>query len=127
MNESKIQQRLRGRGKNIRLGLLLILLLIVLPIILLLNSSTVQRSLWRNFVDPRLANIGLMSDFQGFKYNFPNSMTDVLSIDSLRCYLGAENLHSFNSYRKGWDPEIIGGGAYYPILTTYTFGINLKF
>ena len=74
MNESKIQQRLRGRGKNIRLGLLLFLLLIVLPVILLLNSLTVQRSLWRNFVDPRLADIGLMSDFQGFKYNFPNSI-----------------------------------------------------
>ena len=60
-------------------------------------------------------------------YNFPNALTDVIGVDSLRIYLGAENLHSFNSYRKGWDPEIIGGGAYYPILTTYTFGLNLKF
>tara|TARA_R110001632_G_scaffold40589_1_gene101794 strand:- start:189 stop:524 length:336 start_codon:yes stop_codon:yes gene_type:complete len=60
-------------------------------------------------------------------YNFPNALTDVIGVDSLRFYLGAENLHSFNSYRKGWDPEIIGGGAYYPILTTYTFGLNLKF
>ena len=73
MNESKIQQRLRGRGKNIRLGLLLFLLLIVFPAILLLNSLNVQRSLWRSFVEPRLSEIGLISDFQGFKYNFPNS------------------------------------------------------
>ncbi len=60
-------------------------------------------------------------------YNFPNTLTNSMGIDNLRCYVGAENLHSFNSYRQGWDPEIIGGGAYYPILTTYTFGINLKF
>ena len=60
-------------------------------------------------------------------YNFPDAVNEILGIDNLRCYLGAENLHSFNSYRKGWDPEITGGGAYYPILTTYTFGINLKF
>ncbi|MBU2905331.1 TonB-dependent receptor [Arenibacter algicola] len=60
-------------------------------------------------------------------YNFPDAVNEVLGIDNLRCYLGAENLHSFNSYRQGWDPEIISSGAYYPILTTYTFGINLKF
>lgn len=62
-----------------------------------------------------------------FGYKFPVSVTDRLGIDNLRCYLGAENLLSFNSYRQGWDPEINSGGSYYPILTTYTFGINLKF
>ena len=52
---------------------MLFLLLIVLPAILLLNSLSVQRSLWRSFVEPRLSEIGLVSDFQGFKYRFPNS------------------------------------------------------
>lgn len=60
-------------------------------------------------------------------YNVPKKATDIVGIDNLRLYLGAENLHSFNSYRKGWDPEINSGGSYYPILTTYTFGVNLKF
>jgi len=60
-------------------------------------------------------------------YKFPVTVTDRIGIDNLRCYLGAENLLSFNSYRQGWDPEINSGGSYYPILTTYTFGINLKF
>jgi len=105
MNESKIQQRLRGRGKNIRLGLLLFLLLIVLPVILLLNSLTVQRSLWRNFVDPRLADIGLMSDFQGFKYNFPNS----IEFNPLLFYTEEDTLVTSKeielaelSFSKGW-------------------------
>ncbi|PKB00271.1 TonB-linked SusC/RagA family outer membrane protein [Flavobacteriaceae bacterium MAR_2009_75] len=60
-------------------------------------------------------------------YRVPKSATDIIGIDNLRFYLGAENLHSFNSYRKGWDPEINSGGSYYPILTTYTLGVNLKF
>jgi hypothetical protein len=74
MNESKIQQRSRGRGKNIRLGLLVFVLLIVFPVILLLNSQSVQRSLWQSFVEPRLLDAGLTSEFQGFKYDFPNSI-----------------------------------------------------
>ncbi|WP_446051379.1 SusC/RagA family TonB-linked outer membrane protein [Zobellia laminariae] len=60
-------------------------------------------------------------------YNFPDSLTELIGIDNLRMYIGAENLHSFNSYRDGWDPEINSSGSYYPILTTYTFGLNLKF
>ncbi|WP_289064062.1 TonB-dependent receptor [uncultured Zobellia sp.] len=60
-------------------------------------------------------------------YNFSSSVTDLVGIDNLRVYLGAENLHTFKSYRDGWDPEINSSGGYYPILTTYTFGLNLKF
>lgn len=62
-----------------------------------------------------------------FGYKVPKSATDAIGIDNLRFYVGAENLHSFNSYREGWDPEINSSGAYYPILTTYTLGMNLKF
>ncbi|SHJ69937.1 SusC/RagA family TonB-linked outer membrane protein [Pseudozobellia thermophila] len=60
-------------------------------------------------------------------YKIPDKTADVIGVDHLRFYVGAENLHSFNSYRTGWDPEINSGGSYYPILATYTFGVNLKF
>lgn len=43
-------------------------------------------------------------------------------------YVQAENPISIHGYRKGWDPEInTDGSQYYPILSTYTFGVNLKF
>ena len=85
------------------------------------TANTVESDFW--VIDSgylRVKNVQL-------GYKFPVSVTDRIGIDNLRCYVGAENLLSFNSYRQGWDPEINSGGSYYPILTTYTFGINLKF
>ncbi len=60
-------------------------------------------------------------------YNLPQSALQKVKIDNLRLYLSAENLHTFSNYREGWDPEINTGGSYYPILATFTFGVNVKF
>lgn len=60
-------------------------------------------------------------------YTLTPSILKMLHVDGLRIYASAENLVTFNHYRKGWDPEINSGGDFYPILATYTFGINLKF
>ncbi len=45
----------------------------------------------------------------------------------LRLYFQAENPFTWHNFPEGWDPEINTGGAYYPILRTYTIGLNLKF
>jgi hypothetical protein len=105
MNESKIQQRSRGRGKNIRLGLLVFVLLIVFPVILLLNSQSVQRSLWQSFVEPRLLDAGLTSEFQGFKYDFPNSIEfrPILFYTELDTLLSSEKIELTElSFSQGW-------------------------
>ena len=60
-------------------------------------------------------------------FTLPKRILDAIRIDKIRIYLSAENLFSINSYRQGWDPEINTGGAYYPILSTYTLGVNVKF
>lgn len=60
-------------------------------------------------------------------YTLPSSIMKKAGISRLRFYVTAENPCSWNKYRKGWDPEINGNGNYYPILSTYTFGVNLKF
>ncbi len=60
-------------------------------------------------------------------YTIPKSVLDAVQINSLRVYFSAENLYSFNNYRKGWDPEINTNGTYYPILATFTMGVNVKF
>ncbi len=69
-------------------------------------------------------------------YSLPERWLKPLHIKRTRIYVSAENLLTFSKYRPGWDPEINGasipgsgnngGGAYYPILRTVTFGINLK-
>ena len=60
-------------------------------------------------------------------YTFPKQWIEKLKMSHLRVYVQSENPFSINSYRKGWDPEINTSGDYYPILATYTLGINLKF
>lgn len=60
-------------------------------------------------------------------YTLPSRILETTQIDNLRVYLSAENLYSFNKYRKGWDPEINTNGSYYPILATFTLGVNVKF
>lgn len=60
-------------------------------------------------------------------YTLPKSILSKAGISNLRFYVSSENPCSWNKYRKGWDPEINSGGSFYPILATYTFGVNLKF
>jgi TonB-linked SusC/RagA family outer membrane protein len=60
-------------------------------------------------------------------YTLPESVLNAIHIQNLRVYFSAENLFSFNKYRQGWDPEINTGGSYYPILATFTMGVNVKF
>ena len=58
---------------------------------------------------------------------FPKKMLQAAKISNLRVYVQAENPLCWNKYKPGWDPEINTSGNYYPILATYTFGVNFKF
>ena len=60
-------------------------------------------------------------------YSFSAEILKTLHLDGIRIYASAENPVTLNHYRKGWDPEINTSGTFYPILASYTFGINLKF
>lgn len=63
-------------------------------------------------------------------YSFSPRILKIIHIDGMRIYASGENLVTFDHYRPGWDPEfnsVESGSNYYPILATYTFGINLKF
>ncbi len=60
-------------------------------------------------------------------YTLPKSVLEAANIGHIRIYFSAENLVSFNNYRQGWDPEINTEGSFYPILATFTMGVNVKF
>lgn len=64
-------------------------------------------------------------------YTLPQAWTKKIGIQRLRVYVSGQNLFSFNSFYKGWDPENeIGTGdqpSYYPITAIYSFGFNFKF
>jgi TonB-linked SusC/RagA family outer membrane protein len=85
------------------------------------TNNTLSSSFWMlNGSYLRLKNVQL-------GYTVPTMLTQKLKIQSMRLYVNAENLHLWSNYRQGWDPEINTGGAYYPILANYTFGLNVNF
>lgn len=91
-----------------------------------MNNTNLQTSdYWmRNASFLRVKNIQV-------GYTIPKQMTKRIGIDQIRVYFSGQNLFSFNSFYKGWDPENeIGTGdapSYYPITAVYSFGLNLKF
>jgi hypothetical protein len=94
--------------------------------ILNMNDPNLQVSdYWvRNASFIRLKNVQL-------GYTVPGNFSKKIGFESVRIYLSGQNLLSFNSFYKGWDPENeIGTGdapSFYPINSIYTFGFNFKF
>ncbi|TKG97331.1 SusC/RagA family TonB-linked outer membrane protein [Puteibacter caeruleilacunae] len=62
-------------------------------------------------------------------YAVPKVVLQRWGISKLRLYASVENLHSFNDWPKGINTELKnkGNGATYPLLKTYSFGLNLTF
>ena len=60
-------------------------------------------------------------------YSLPKSILSNLFVEKCRFYVNADNLFTITSFR-GFDPETPwGGGNIYPMVTSYTFGLNLVF
>ena len=63
-----------------------------------------------------------------FGYTLPESVTRKFGSSGMRFYVSLDNPLTFKSYREGWDPENTSNdGQYYPTMSTYTFGLTLKF
>jgi TonB-linked SusC/RagA family outer membrane protein len=71
-------------------------------------------------------------DFMRFRnlmvsYDLPASILAKAKIASLRVFVQGQNIHAWHSF-KGYDPEVATGslgGAQYPLLKTWTFGVSL--
>ena len=62
-------------------------------------------------------------------YNIPKTILNKFKVDSLRVYVAVENLYNFNNYPNGINTELInkGGGASYPLMRSFSSGLNLTF
>lgn len=64
-------------------------------------------------------------------YTIPANLTKKLQINSLRIYISGQNLFTISDFYKGYDPEVkyegTTGGEFYPIMQTFTVGLDLKF
>ncbi|WP_183906744.1 SusC/RagA family TonB-linked outer membrane protein [Rufibacter immobilis] len=61
-------------------------------------------------------------------YTLPKELTQKVKISSWRFYASAQNLFTWDNFYPGFDPEINDNtGDFYPIMKTFTFGMNIKF
>lgn len=65
-------------------------------------------------------------------YTFPQKWVNKAGIESLRVYVSADNLATFTSLSKIFDPEALisvngGTGKTYPLQRTISIGVNLNF
>ncbi|WP_080904856.1 TonB-dependent receptor [Parabacteroides sp. Marseille-P3160] len=61
-------------------------------------------------------------------YSLPKSSLNKLKIENLRFYVSGQNLFTLCSAYKGYDPEnYVNNGNFYPVMQTFTFGVDLRF
>ena len=64
-------------------------------------------------------------------YTLPAKLAQKAGLSSVRVYASGENLLTFTGMTKVFDPETIGGdwgdGKVYPLMKTYSIGININF
>jgi TonB-linked SusC/RagA family outer membrane protein len=86
------------------------------------NGNYVSSDFWlRNGAFMRVKHITL-------GYTLDKKLNDKLGIQQLRFYVNVVNPFTFSDYEPGFDPEPNNqNGSFYPIMKTYTAGINLRF
>ena len=64
-------------------------------------------------------------------YTLPQSVLRKARIQNLRFYVSGQNLFTIDNFYDGYDPEVSYGGKlggeFYPIMQTFTFGVELNF
>ena len=63
-------------------------------------------------------------------YTLPKNISKKFYVEALRIYFSGENLYTFTSMTKLFDPETIGSnvqGNVYPLTRTWSFGLSLTF
>ena len=70
-------------------------------------------------------------------YTLPKNLLQKIKIDNLRFYVSGQNLFTVSNAYKGYDPECavslttsgttVSGGNFYPLMQTFTFGMDIRF
>nr|WP_121271561.1 TonB-dependent receptor [Pedobacter schmidteae] len=85
-------------------------------------NNYVTSSFWmRSGAYLRLKNVVL-------GYTLPKKISDQLKLGSARLYVSGQNLATWSKFFPGFDPEQKDtAGEFYPIMRTYTVGLNVNF
>lgn len=87
-----------------------------------IGVNSTNSSFWvKNSAYFRLKNVNI-----GMKV--PQTLVKKIGMESARLYISGQNLVTLTKFWKGFDPEQNNNSAeFYPLMKTYTIGLNLKF
>ena len=87
-----------------------------------IGVNSTNSSFWvKNSAYLRLKNVSL-----GIR--LPNNLADKVGVQRARLYFSGQNLFTSTKFWKGFDPELNNFNAqFYPLMKTYTVGINVNF
>lgn len=61
-------------------------------------------------------------------YTLPKGILNKLGLEHLRFYISGQNLFTIQDAYDGYDPENnVDNGSFYPVMQTFTFGLDLRF
>ena len=61
-------------------------------------------------------------------YTLPQRMLNRINFERIRLYVSGQNLFTVSNAYGGYDPEIaVSGGTFYPVMRTYTIGVDINF
>lgn len=61
-------------------------------------------------------------------YTLPKAVMPRTKMQSIRFYANAQNLFTLSDAYEGYDPEnSVSNGAFYPLMQTFTFGMEIRF
>ncbi|MDR3261215.1 MAG: TonB-dependent receptor [Tannerella sp.] len=86
------------------------------------NSNNIPSDFWiKSGAYMRLKNVAI-------GYSLPAGMLNKIGVDRLRLYVSGQNLFTVSNAYKGYDPENdVSSGSFYPVMQTFTFGIDFQF
>ncbi len=61
-------------------------------------------------------------------YTLPRTVVQRLNIEKCRLYLSGQNLFTLTNAYEGYDPEnSVSSGSFYPLMQTFTIGVDIQF
>ncbi len=86
------------------------------------NPNNIVSTFWtKSGAYMRLKNLAI-------GYSFPSAWTEKIRIGKARLYVAGQNLFTVSNAYKGYDPEIsVNGGSFYPVMKTFTCGLDIQF
>jgi hypothetical protein len=61
-------------------------------------------------------------------YTLPADIVNKIAVQKVRVYVSSQNLLTLSNFYVGYDPEVsYSNGSFYPVMKTFTLGVDINF